>query len=265
MSMWQSPNQVALVTGAARGIGAATVTRLVHAGFNVLAFDWCAGDDSPVAYPQATHSELEALVRSLPQDTAIPVVGDVRDEKALAEAVARAHQTWGRLDVAVAAAAVMAGGAPVWQDTSLPLLWEINVTGVWQTATATIPSMLEGPDPTGCRFVALASAAGERGLYHLAAYTTTKHAVVGMVRSLAADLIGTGVTACAIAPGSTDTAMLDATAKLYNVSRSELESHQLLGRALDGDEVAAAVSLACSPSGAALNGSIVNADGGFSG
>ncbi len=78
--------------------------------------------------------------------------------------------------------------------------------------------MLAGPDPGGCRFVAVASAAGERGLFQLAGYTASKHAVVGIVRGLAADLVGTGVTAVAVVPGSTDTPMLAATADLYDTT-----------------------------------------------
>ncbi|MGP2440088.1 mycofactocin-coupled SDR family oxidoreductase [Streptomyces sp. JW3] len=256
--------RVALVTGAARGIGAATVRQLVADGLHVIALDWCAGDDSAVEYPQAHEKDLQALVDSLPAGRVVPVVGDVRSPATLARAVRAALENWGRLDVAVAGAAVMAGGAPLWEDDCLPLLWEIDVVGVWNTAAAAVPAMLAGPDPSGCRFVSLASSAGEHGLYHLAAYTTVKHAVVGLVRGLAADLVGTGVTAAAVSPGSTDTTMLTATAGLYGVTVGELADHQLLKRPLAPEELAAAIAFACSPEGAVLNGSILNADGGFS-
>ena len=259
------PTRVALVTGAARGIGAAVVRRLVAGGANVVAFDWCVGEDGPAGYAQATRANLGALVAALPDGAVHPVVGDVRDAAALVDAVAEAVERWGRLDVAVAAAAVVGGGVPLWEDDSLDLLWDIDVRGVWNTAAATVPAMLAGPDPSGCRFVALASSAGERGLFHLAAYSAAKHAVVGLVRGLAADLVGTGVTAVAVSPGSTGTDMLAATARLYGVTTRELAAHQLLRRALTPDEVAAAVALACSRDGAALNGSVINADGGFTG
>ena len=215
--MSDETTRVALVTGAARGIGAATVRGLVAEGVHVVALDWCAGEESPAGYPQATKADLDTLVASLPAGWVEPVVGDVRDPAALTAAVDVAQQGWGRLDVAVAGAAVIAGGRPLWEDTSLDLQWQIDVAGVWNTAAAAVPAMLAGPDPSGCRFVALASAAGSRGLFHLAAYNAAKHAVVGLVRGLAADLAGTGVTACAVSPGSTDTAMLAATADLYAV------------------------------------------------
>jgi SDR family mycofactocin-dependent oxidoreductase len=257
--------RVALVTGAARGIGAATVRRLVADGLHVVALDWCAGVDSPAGYPQASPADLEALVAELPADRVTPVVADVRDPAVLTDAVERAVTQWGRLDVAVAAAALISGGAPMWQDTSLDLLWDVDLRGVWHTAAAAVPAMLAGPDPSGCRFVAIASSAGERGLFHLAAYTTVKHAVVGLVRGLAADLVGTGVTAVAVSPGATDTAMLAATADLYGVSAEDLADHQLLRRRLFTEELAATIAFAASRDGGVLNGSIINADGGFTG
>ncbi|MFJ9388962.1 mycofactocin-coupled SDR family oxidoreductase [Nocardioides sp. NPDC101246] len=261
----EATTRVALVTGAARGIGAATVRGLVAEGVRVVALDWCAGEDSPAGYPQATKADLDTLVASLPAGWVEPVVGDVRDPEVLTAAVGAATRRWGRLDIAVAAAAVIAGGRPLWEDTSLDLQWQIDVVGVWNTAAAAVPAMLAGPDPSGCRFVAIASAAGSHGLFHLAAYNAAKHAVVGLVKGLAADLAGTGVTACAVSPGSTDTAMLAATAGLYSVGPDDLAGHQLLRRPLTPEEVAATVVHACSRAGAALNGSDVAADGGFGG
>lgn len=95
--------RVALVTGAARGIGAATVRGLVAEGVRVVALDWCAGEDSPAGYPQATKADLDSLVASLPTGWIEPVVGDVRDPAAPTAAVDAAQQRWGRLDIVVAA------------------------------------------------------------------------------------------------------------------------------------------------------------------
>jgi NAD(P)-dependent dehydrogenase (short-subunit alcohol dehydrogenase family) len=113
--------------------------------------------------------------------------------------------------------------------------------------------------------VAVASAAGSHGLFRLAGYTAAKHAVVGIVRGLTADLVGTGVTAAAVSPGSTDTAMLAATARIYGLgSAAELAGHQLLRRIISPDEIAATIAYCCSPAGGVLNGTVVHADGGFS-
>jgi NAD(P)-dependent dehydrogenase (short-subunit alcohol dehydrogenase family) len=124
--------------------------------------------------------------------------------------------------------------------------------------------MLAGPDPSGCRFVAVASAAGHQGMFGLAAYNVAKHAVVGLVKGLAADLVGTGVTAVAVSPGATRTPMLEATADLYGLPDTDpLVDRQLLQRVLEPDEVAAAIAFCCSREGAVLNGGVVHADGGF--
>jgi SDR family mycofactocin-dependent oxidoreductase len=259
--------RVALVTGAARGIGAATVRCLVADGCHVVAVDHCAGDDptaTGVPYPLATVGELEGLAADV--DGVVPVVADVRDREAMVAAARGAVERFGRLDVAVAGAAGIAGGRPLWESPpdQLRTLWEVDVGGVVNTAAACIPMMLDGPDPSGCRFVAVASAAGSRGLFHLAGYAMAKHAVVGLVRGLAADLVGTGVTAVAVSPGATRTPMLAATARLYGVAPDELARSQFIGRLLEPDEVARVIAWCCDPTTAALNGADIAADGGFS-
>ncbi len=258
-----TPGRVALVTGAARGIGAAVVRRLAEDGYAVLALDWCAGPDA-TPYPMPSRADLEAVVAGHEHVEAF--VADVRDRPSLEAAVAAATDRWGRLDAVVAAAAVMAGGQPLWvtPDPELELLWQVDARGIWHTAAAAVPAMLAGPDPSGCRFVAIASAAGSHGLFRLAGYTMVKHAVVGLVKGLAADLVGTGVTAVAVSPGSTRTAMLDQTAALYpDADVDELAARQLLQRPLSPEEIAATVAFCCSREGAAVNGSVVHADGGF--
>ena len=253
---------VAVVTGAARGIGAATVRALTAEGYHVLAIDSCAGTSTP--YPLPTPDDLLTVAAPYGDKVRTAVI-DVRDREGLRSAVNEAVAEWGRLDVAVAAAAVIRGGSPQWEtpDSDLDDLIDIDLRGVWNTAAVCIPPMLAGPEPSRCRFVALASAAGSTGMFGLTAYNVVKHGVVGLVRGLAADLTGTGVTVCAVSPGSTDTPMLAATAALYDVPVDELISHQSLGRALSPDELAATIAFACSASGAVLHGSVLHADGGF--
>ncbi|MBF4769800.1 SDR family oxidoreductase [Nocardioides agariphilus] len=266
MSTERTSNRVALVTGAARGIGAATVEALCRQGYGVAALDACRGGDvlPGVGYPMATPAELQALAETYP-DQVLAVRADVRDREALDLAVNATIDRFGRLDAVVAAAGVVVGGLPLWRtpDEHLQTLLDVNVLGVWNTAAAVVPTMLDGPDPHGCRFVAIASAAGERGLFHLSGYTASKHAVIGIVRGLAADLVGTGMTAVAIAPGSTRTAMLAATADLYEATPADLAQHQGIRRLIEPEEIAETIALCCSPAGAALNGSVVRADGGF--
>lgn len=261
--------RIALVTGAARGIGAATVKLLAGQGYSVLALDWCAGDDPPptVPYPLPTTADLKQVARDA-GDEVVPYVTDVRDRTAMDAAVAEAVRRWGRLDVAVAAAAVMLGGRPLWETSleEIQTLWDIDVLGVWNTAAAAVPAMLANPDRDGCRFVAVASAAGSHGLFRLAGYNAAKHAVVGLVKGLAADLVGTGVTAAAVSPGSTRTEMLRHTARIYELDDPGMFAHQqLVRRLLEPEEIAAAIGFCCSPEGAAVNASVIEAQGGFPG
>ncbi len=264
-----SEARVALVTGAARGIGAATVDRLCAEGYRVVAVD-IAGtheDAEGIEYELSTWADLQAVAEHHP-DSVIPVAADVRDVQALQAASDLAVERWGRLDVAVAAAAVIIGGKPLWETPSehLQTLLDIDLVGVWNTATVAVPHMLGGPNPQGCRFVAVASPAGINGLFRLAGYNAAKHAVIGLVKGLAADLVGTGVTAVAVSPGSTDTRMLQATADLYGLeSVEDFIASSPIRRLLHPDELAATIAFCCSLTGGVLNGSVVSASGGFTG
>lgn len=257
--MTADPSRVALVTGAARGVGAATVDLLVERGYRVMALD-VAGHDRPagVEYDLASGVQLEAIA-ARHGDVVLTRAVDVRDVDGLRAAAAEAVDAFGRLDVAVAAAAVMVGGKPLWETPSehLRTLLDVDVVGVWNTAAAVVPHMLAGPDPSGCRFVAIASTAGEEGLFRLAGYNAAKHAVIGIVRGLAADLVSTGVVAIAVSPGSTDTDMLAATARLYGVPLERLAESQGQGRVLRPAEVAAAIVRCCAVDGAPPTGSVV--------
>lgn len=256
--------RVAVVTGAARGIGAAVVARLAEEGWRVVAVDACA-DHPAVPYPMARPEELSALAERWP-DAVRPVVADVRDAAALAGAVDLAGREFGGLDAAVACAAVLAGGRPLWETTDgeWDALFEVGVRGTLNLARTAVPALLRRPQPRTGRFVALASVAAHRGLWHLGGYVTAKHAVLGLVRGLAADLRGTGVTATAVSPGSTRTAMLDATAALYGLDGpAELAAGQ--DHVLEPDEVAAAVCWLAGPASSAVTGTVLHADGGFLG
>jgi SDR family mycofactocin-dependent oxidoreductase len=255
--------RVALVTGAARGIGAATVRRLAVDGWSVVAVDVCA-DDAALSYPMASRDDLEALTSAGDVTTAI---ADVRDVAALARAVDVAESTYGGLDAALAVAGVVGGGRPHWETdvaTETTVL-DVDLRGVLNLSRVAVPALLRRPTPRSGRFVAVASAAATRGLPSLAAYCAAKAGVAGFVRALAVELGGTGVTANAVSPGSTETAALEASAALYDLSGvSEFVEQQPLGRLLDPDEVAAALAWIAGPDSSGMTGAVMSVDGGLS-
>ena len=253
-------SRVALVTGAARGIGAATVRRLAIDGWSVVAVDICA-DDPAVPYSLATRAELDAL-RQLGAVTTI--VGDVRDASALQSAVDTAVETYGGLDAALAVAGVIAGGLHWSSDAETErVVLDVNLNGVLNLARAAVPALLERPEPRSGRFIAVASAAATRGLDKLAAYSAAKAGVTGFIRSLAAELGCTGVTANAVSPGSTATPMLEATARVYGIEMAEFANQQPIGRLLDADEVAAALAWLAGRDSSGMTGTVVAVDGGL--
>lgn len=258
--------RVAIVTGAARGVGAAVVKRLNGDGWIVVAIDSCA-DDPALAYPLATEAELDDVVASCPDPgRAIAIVADVRDQPALDAAASRASEDFGGIDAVVAAAGVMVGGPPLWEmaEDAYRISMDVNLDGVWRLARATIPHLLERPQPRQGRFVAVASAAADRATPRLGAYVAAKAGVAGLVRGLAADLSDSGVTVHGVSPGSTMTRMLEASADIYELSDvAEFATHHLQGRLLDADEIASPIAWLCGPESSALTGSMLQVDAGF--
>jgi SDR family mycofactocin-dependent oxidoreductase len=261
-------SRVAIVTGAARGIGAATVAQLAADGWRVVAVDRGA-DDPRLPYALGSAEELAAVVAAADEaageERARTELADVADREAMAALVARAEE-WGELEAIVANAGVIAGGAPAWElaEDEEDAVVETCLRGVMVTARVGIPALLRRPAPRAGRFVATASAASLRGLPGLAAYCAAKAGVSGFVRALGADLRGTGVTAAAVAPGSTDTPILAESARLYALDgASEFASQQPIERLIEPAEIAAAIAWLCGPGGAAVTGTTLSVDGGL--
>ena len=260
--------RVALVTGAARGIGAATVRALAAQGWAVLAVDRCA-DDPALPYRLGTRDELDAVVAGASgggPGAAAAFVADARDEAALAAAVAAAETRWGGLDAAVAAAGVIAGGVPLWEMPAAQqrAVLDTDLGGVINLARAAIPALLRRPEPRSGRFLAVASAAATRGLPMLAAYCAAKAGVTGLIRALAVELGDTGITANAVSPGSTDTPILAESARLYGLpAASAFAAQQPVRRLLAPEEVAAALTWLAGEGSGGITGAVIPVDGGL--
>ena len=253
---------LAVVTGAARGIGAAVATGLAAQGWSLLLVDACAAQPG-IAYEMPAPADLETLARRCAEAGA-PSAQVLQADVGSADFVASLSRALEQRSVvaAVAAAGVIAGG-PGW-DTSEDAwasLMNVNLHGTRRLAEATIPGMVrEGRG----RFVAIASAAALRAMPQLAAYSAAKAATVGYVRALAGDLAGTGVSANAICPGSTRGVMLAASAEVYDLSgEEEFASQHLIRRLIEPREIAEAVVWLCGPAASALTGAVLPVDGGL--
>jgi SDR family mycofactocin-dependent oxidoreductase len=259
--------RVALVTGAARGIGAATVRALAADGWAVVAVDRCR-DDPRLPYALGTEEELRAVAAAAAANGRVTaVVADAADASELAEAVALAEQRHGGLDAMIAAAGVIAGGVPLWEmpREQEEAVLDVDLAAVLTAARVAVPVLLRRPHPRDGRFIAVASTAATRGLPMLAAYTAAKAGVAGLVRALAAELRGAGVTSNAVSPGSTRTAMLDESARLYGLDSSEaFAPQQPLERLLDPGEVAAMIAWLAGPAAGGVTGADLAVDGGLS-
>jgi SDR family mycofactocin-dependent oxidoreductase len=199
-------------------------------------------------------------------DAVWPLVGDVRHPGDMQAAVDEAVRRFGGLHAAVAAAGVISGGPPLWEttDAQWDVLFDINVNGVRRLVTAAVPALLREPAPRRGRVVAIASAAGFLGLRRLSAYSASKAAVIGLMRSVAADLAGTGITANAVCPGSTRGPMLDASAAVYELeSPEEFAGQQLIERLLSPEEPAALIAWLCGAASSGVTGAALPVDGGL--
>jgi len=262
--MSTSEPRVALVTGAGRGIGAATVAALASGGWRVVAVDRCAADPA-LPYPLATRADLDRVAAEAGEHV-ITAAADTRDAAALAAAVAEAERRWGGLDAAIAVAGVIAGGVPAWElpPEQQDAVLGVNLGGLLTLARVAVPALLRRPEPRRGRLLAVASAAVTRGLPMLAAYCAAKAGVAGFIRALAVELGGTGVTANAVSPGSTETAMLAESARLYGLpGPASFAAQQPLRRLLGPEEVAAVLTFLAGDAASGMTGAVVPVDGGL--
>jgi SDR family mycofactocin-dependent oxidoreductase len=269
--------RVAIVTGAARGIGAATTLRLARDGWSLIAVDR-GSHDPRLPYALGTPQQLAqmaaqanaALPDAVPatrRDAVTTTLADVTDHDAMQAVVDAAVADHGGLDAFVAAAGVIAGGVPQWEldPAQEQAVLDVCLGAALTASRVAIPALLKRPQPRRGRFLAVSSTAGLRGLPMLAAYCAAKAGVAGLIKALGAELRGTGVTANAVAPGSTRTPILDESARLYGLDSAEaFAAQQALERLIEPDEVAALLAWLAGPDADAMTGAIIPVDGGLS-
>jgi SDR family mycofactocin-dependent oxidoreductase len=264
LALTMNESGVAIVTGAARGIGAATALRLAAGGWTVVAVDR-ASDDERLPYGLGTHAQLNDVAARAPNVTAM--VADATDLGQMQTVIDDTTAEHGGLDAFVAAAGVIAGGVPQWEldPAQERAVLDVCLGAVLTASRVAIPALLKRPPPRHGRFLAVSSTAALRGLPMLAAYCAAKAGVAGLIRALGQELRGTGITANAVAPGSTRTAILNESARLYDLdSAAAFASQQPLERLIEPDEVAALLAWLAGPDADAMTGAIIPVDGGLS-
>ena len=212
--------KVAVVTGAARGQGRSHAVRLAEEGADVIAIDICR-PISTVPYALATPGDLQEtaeMVRATGRRI-LAVEVDVRDFLALNAAIAEGLGLLGRIDIVVANAGIISF-APVEDITGE--MWDqvidVNLKGVWHTCKAAIPAMKAGGK--GGSIVSVSSVAGVKAWENQAHYVTSKHGVIGLMRTMARELARHRIRVNTVHPTSVLTDMIDNDA-LYRLFRPD--------------------------------------------
>jgi SDR family mycofactocin-dependent oxidoreductase len=202
--------KVALITGAARGQGRSHALRLADEGADIIALDVCS-QIYTVPYPMADSDDLITtvdLIKSRGRRVFADEV-DVRDLRGLEAAVAAGVSELGRLDIVVANAGTLNDTAPLWEITEQQFQDQIdvNLTGVWKTIKATVPSMLK--QNQGGVIILISSISGLTVELNVGHYAASKHGVNGLMRTLSGELAPFGIRVNSINPTNVNTAMIN--------------------------------------------------------
>ncbi len=227
--------QVALVTGAAGGIGKAIVAAFREGGDTAVGFDT----------PRAFSSDPDLLRGDISRDD---------DVRGVVETV---FKKYGRLDCLVHAAGIARDGV-VWKLS--PEDWDqvqqVNLRGAFLLLRHGVPVMREGG---GGRVVLIGSINGSRGKFGQTAYAASKAGMIGLARSAARETGRLGIRVNVVEPGMVRTPMTEALPEKFRKAAVE---ESLLGRLAEPEDIAASVLFLCGPGGAHITGQVIRVDGG---
>jgi NAD(P)-dependent dehydrogenase (short-subunit alcohol dehydrogenase family) len=266
--------KVAVITGAARGVGRACAARFAEEGAALVLVD-VAADLPDVPYPLGTKAQLDATAELCRTHGAavVTVQGDVRDERTAAQTVRTALERFGVVDVLVNNAGIVApSGRPVHEvtDTEWQTMIDINLSGAWRMIRAVAPVMLERRRGS---IINVSSTAGLVGYRHFAGYVASKHGLIGLTRAAALDYAPLHVRVNVVCPGSirddpaVEGRMLSEIARSLELPVAEHEQtfveSQPMNALMEPDDVAGAVVWLAGDEAARVTGSVVTVDGGF--
>jgi 2-keto-3-deoxy-L-fuconate dehydrogenase len=243
----QMPNDfdglVALVTGGANGIGAATAVLLAARGAHVAV--------------------LDRDITGAP-DGALALACDISEAAAVDQAVAAVVEQLGRLDIVINNAGIGAtGDVAANADADWARVLDVNVTGIARVTRAALPHLRRSP---AASVVNTCSAVAFVGVRERALYSASKGAVAALTLAMAADHVGDGIRVNAVAPGTADTAWVGrllGQADDPAAAAAALRARQPLGRLVSADEVAYAIASLASPLAASTTGTVLRVDGGM--
>ncbi len=241
-------NQIALVTGGARGIGRAIALELAGRGADLALFDLAPGG----------LEETAGLVRAKGR-RALVIAGDVTKGEDARTAVERTLAELGGLHILVNNAGVTRDGLLMrMREEDWDLVLDVNLKGTFNFSQAAVRHLLK---QRAGRIISIASVVGVTGNAGQANYAASKGGIISFTYSLAKELGGRGITANAVAPGFIET---DMTAALSPEVRKAMGDRIPAGRLGRPEDVAAAVAFLAGPSASYINGIVVRVDGGLS-
>jgi NAD(P)-dependent dehydrogenase (short-subunit alcohol dehydrogenase family) len=240
--------KVAVVSGAAQGIGRATALRLAEEGARVLCLD-----------VRADAVEDTAAAAQAAGGTARARAVDVRESDACAAAVAAAVEEWGQLDALCNVAGVLHAQHSVDEsDDGWRRILSVNLDGPFFLARAALPHLLESKGA----IVNVSSTAGVMGQSYMAAYCASKHGVIGLTKALAIEYARKGLRVNAVCPGGVDTDMTAGIEFPEKVNLHLIMRAAIVDVSQPPESVASAIAWLASDEAAFVNGAVLSIDSG---
>lgn len=215
--------KVAIVTGGARGMGRSHCLALAREGANIVTCDVCK-DMSLVGYTLARNEELDETVDQIKAlgRKAIGLIADISKADEVKGVVDRAMDEFGKIDILVNNAGVALIGTPCHEVTEeqWDMVMSVNLKGSWLCCKYVIPHML---NQKRGKIINISSHCGLIGIATIAPYTCAKHGLIGLTRTLSAELAPHGINVNAICPAAVDTPMLSGSFEQIGMTFEEAE------------------------------------------